>query len=443
MKGLLLSLVVILFALQLSAQAPRGINYQGVARDSEGKAIASKKITVRISVLKNTADGDTEYKETHEVTTNAFGLFTLVIGQGNANTGSFDFISWAVGSKWLQLELDPNGGNSFQLIGSQQLMSVPYALYAQYSGNGLTAGQGIAITNGAINNTGDGDNSPTNEIQNIRQVFTQSNDAGGLKLTNLGAPTTNSDAATKLYVDNLDIADGDKSSTNEIQNINQVLTQSNDAGGLKLTNLGTPTAATDAATKLYVDNLVAADGDKSSTNEIQNLSQVLTQGNNAGGTTLTNIGTPTVNTDATTKQYVDAADAALLAKISTTYAFKTDFSYTNSSGIIVNNQILPFTSETFDDFNVVGANTFTALENGTYVFIVDGTYNALSAGGQLSLVVNSVKYTIALFQPWGVSGAHFNTTMIFKLTAGQTVSLEGNNILAAAIFSGTFSGYKL
>ena len=221
MKSLLLSLVVILFALQLSAQAPRGINYQGVARDSEGKAIASKKITVRISVLKNTADGDTEYKETHEVTTNAFGLFTLVIGQGNANTGSFDFISWAVGSKWLQLELDPNGGNSFQLIGSQQLMSVPYALYAQYSGNGLTAGQGIAITNGAINNTGDGDNSPTNEIQNIRQVLSQSNDAGGLKVTNLGTPTTYSDAATKQYVDNLDVADGDKSSTNEIQNINR------------------------------------------------------------------------------------------------------------------------------------------------------------------------------------------------------------------------------
>src|SRR5262245_3295807 len=103
MKRLLLfSLFMLLINAKLSAQAPKGINYQGVARDAEGKAIATKKITVRISILKNNADGETEYKETHELTTNAFGLFTLVIGQGNVNTGSFDFISWAVGNKWLQ-----------------------------------------------------------------------------------------------------------------------------------------------------------------------------------------------------------------------------------------------------------------------------------------------------------------------------------------------------
>jgi len=442
----LISLFVLLTTLELSAQAPKGINYQGVARDHEGKAIASKKISIRISILKNSADGDTEYKETHEVTTNTFGLFTLVIGQGQANTGSFDFISWAVGTKWLQIELDPNGSNSFQLIGSQQLMSVPYALYAQYSGNGLIAGQGIAITNGVINNTGDanatnelntsvtfgadhklkitdaggtkeadlsslvapsqnlaqiltkgndaggqkitnlalptsasdavtksyvdshqdGDASNTNEIQdlsltgnnlkltnnptatsinlsgyldntdnqdltlsgnvlsltndassvdlsvyaqNINQVLTKGNDAGGVKLTNLGPPTVNTDAATKIYVDNLDATDGDKSATNEIQNINQVLTVNNNAGGLKLTNLGAPTTNTDATTKLYVDNLDTADGDKSSTNEIQNIGQVLTQSNDAGGIKLTNLGTPTVNSDATTKLYVDNLDA--------------------------------------------------------------------------------------------------------------------------------------
>ncbi|MDZ7649036.1 MAG: hypothetical protein U5K54_18755 [Cytophagales bacterium] len=58
----------------------------------------------------------------------------------------------------MQIEIDPEGGGSFQLAGTQQLMSVPYAFYSEYSGNssGLTAGQGITINNGVVSNTGDG-----------------------------------------------------------------------------------------------------------------------------------------------------------------------------------------------------------------------------------------------------------------------------------------------
>jgi len=318
MKLLLPSFILFLFCITISfAQAPKGINYQGVARDNGGNAYASKTISVRISILKNSATGEVEYSETHKPQTNQFGLFTLVIGQGNKVTGDFAFVSWAIGNKWLQIEIDPNGESSFTLAGTQQLMTVPYAFYAEFAGNsnGLTAGPGIAINNDVITNTGDSDGDPANELQNLAEVLTKSNNAGGLKITNLGAPVV----------------------------------------------------ATDAATKNYVDAQNALDLDKDPTNELQTLAQVLGRGNNAGGLKLTNLGAPTVNSDATTKQYVDNA-------IATNYAFKVPYTFTNSGSSVVN-QVVSFGADTYDDFNVTSANRFVTPSSGYYMFFIDGTVN--------------------------------------------------------------------
>ncbi|HEY5690247.1 MAG TPA: hypothetical protein VIS49_02230, partial [Cyclobacteriaceae bacterium] len=261
---------LILLSSQLHAQAPQGINYQGVARGLDGQPLANKYISIRISILNESSNGPVEYEEVHEVKTNSFGLFTLVIGQGSQGTTDFSFIGWTTGPKWLQIEMDENGGSNFKLMGSQQLMSVPYALYAERSGNGYQAGQGISISNNTISNTGDGDASATNELQDLSQVLVRGKDAAGLTIENVGTPTSSSDAATKAYVDAH--VDGDASDTNEIQNLSQVLTESNNAGGNIIANLGTPTSSSDAATKAYVDS--HADGDASDTNEIQDLSLI-------------------------------------------------------------------------------------------------------------------------------------------------------------------------
>jgi hypothetical protein len=516
MNKLLLPFVLTLFILShASAQAPKGINYQGVARDNEGKAIVVKNISVRISILKGSANGEVEYSETHKPQTNQFGLFSLIIGQGIAGTGSFAFISWAIGNKWLQIEIDPEGGSSFQLAGSQQLMSVPYAFYAEYSGNGanLAAGQGIAINDGVISNTGDGDNSETNEIQTLSntstadghslsisggntvtlkttldQVLTSNPDAGTKRIQNVGAPVNNTDVATKRYVDEQHALDLDTDPTNELQNLAEVLTKGNDAGGKQIKNIVAPTDASDAATKNYVDTQHALDLDQSITNEIQDLTlntgtnvlkisnnsnatdinltpykqtltytpatnnlaisggnnvtisstltQVLTTNPNAGAIRIQNVGTPTVNTDATTKGYVDNA-------IATTFAFKTNFNFTNSSGSTVNDQEMIFTTEEFDSFNVLASNAFTAAENGTYVFMVDGVYNTSSAGGQISLLYNSIKRPISIVVPFGSTVPRYNATFMFQLTAGQTVKIIGDSVLNGASFTGTFFGYKL
>ncbi|MBK5279646.1 MAG: hypothetical protein JJE09_12360, partial [Bacteroidia bacterium] len=110
---------------------------------------------------------------------------------------------------------------------------------------------------------------------------------------------------------------------------------------------------------------------------------------------------------------------------------------------IVNDQQLPFTTEEFDDFNILGGNSFTASENGTYVFMVEGSYFASLSGGQLSLLYNSMKYSVALVVPWGAAMPKFNATFMFKLTAGQTVRLIGDNVPINGQFTGSFFGYKL
>ena len=695
--------IVILLSIAGHAQSPPGINYQGVARNLDGKPLALKDITIKINILKDGESGPVEYSERHSLKTNSFGLFTLVIGTGESITGDFAFISWAMGNKWLRVEMDPEGGSSFQLMGSQQFMSVPYAFYAKYSGNSLTPGQGISITNNVITNTGDADNNSSNELNT---AFTLSpdrklriTDSGGTKEVDLSSLSTNpivqdlslsgdnlsitgNPSATNIdlapYLDNtdaqsltltgstlgisggnnvnlapfmdntdsqaltltgstlgisggnnvnlapfmdntdsqnlslagatlsiaggnsvnlsalaapqnlgstsagttrtititggastiIDVADNDNNPGNELQDLslnsathtlnlssdatpvslapyldntdNQQLTLlshtlslTNDATPIDLTpylddtdaqtlalagsnltiangntvNLagfldntdsqdlsltGNSLSLTGDATPVnlapYLDNtdnqslsvlpsgtnrtisisggtgvtFSVADGDSDQTNEIQsltftpatrnlsismgnsvtinetqNISQVLTQGNDAGGQRLTNLGAPSVPSDAVTKQYVDDADNAINARLSQNYAFKTSFTFSTllSGG---SNIALPLAGESFDDFNVVNSSNFTAQAAGTYVFTIDGDISSLLVGSAISVLYNGTKYPVSVG-----SNNRYNTTLMFRLTVGQTVSLVADGIGIATNINGTFFGYKL
>ncbi len=238
---------------ELHAQAPLGINFQAVARQADGRPVPSKQISVRISIVNGSATGAKEYTEQHFPTTNSLGLFDLVIGKGNVVTGLFNNINWAGGNKWIQVEVDPQGGTSFILMGSQQLLSVPYAIYADYAANVIDykGGQGINVTNDEIINTGDSDNDPTNELINSFELgednFIRIIDAGGTKEVDLN----------KFDNQPLGIAD--------------VLSIGNNADDQRLSNLAEPLSGQDAATKNYVDNLDVSDADADPTNEIQDL----------------------------------------------------------------------------------------------------------------------------------------------------------------------------
>ena len=130
MKAILLFLT---FTVSFSF-AQTGINYQGAATDSDGAKQVDQNISLRISVLQGGVDGTTSYSETHNTTTDQFGLFNVVIGQGEVVSGDFEGISWGSGDHFLKVELDATGGTNYSLVSTTQMMSVPYALHAENAG---------------------------------------------------------------------------------------------------------------------------------------------------------------------------------------------------------------------------------------------------------------------------------------------------------------------
>ena len=116
------------------AQVPQKFNYQGIARDLKGNPMAQQMMTLKLTVLP-TADATIgEYEEIQTVTTNEFGLYTLQIGNGTPLNGEMNSVKWDTGNKYIKVAIDPKGGNDFVDAGTNQLLSVPYAIYADKAG---------------------------------------------------------------------------------------------------------------------------------------------------------------------------------------------------------------------------------------------------------------------------------------------------------------------
>jgi len=151
------SLLAVIIPLLLLAQAPQAFDFQGIARTADGQVIATQAITLRLSIRSGTVSGTVSYQETHAITTNAFGLFTVQVGQGTPTEGGFTAIGWGAGAHFLQVELDAAGGGNFTDMGTQQLRSVPYAMHAL---NGIpgggSSGQLLTNCNGVATWTTDG-----------------------------------------------------------------------------------------------------------------------------------------------------------------------------------------------------------------------------------------------------------------------------------------------
>lgn len=121
------------------AEAPYMINYQAVARNANGTPIANQTVSIRASVRQLGVGGTVYYSEVRNVATDASGLFNFQINGPGATsvTGVFSSINWSNGTKYLQIEMDPNGGTNYINMGMQQLVSVPYAQLANKA-DGLT-----------------------------------------------------------------------------------------------------------------------------------------------------------------------------------------------------------------------------------------------------------------------------------------------------------------
>jgi hypothetical protein len=149
------ALMLTVFVNQAFAQVPQGFNYQAVARNSVGVLLNNQALGVRLAIHQGSSGGTVVYSERQTPTTNAFGLFTVTVGQGTVLTGTFTTINWASGNYWLEVGLDVTGGTTYTAMGTSQLLSVPYAMYAGTSGTaGATGPTGPTGPTGAAGATG-------------------------------------------------------------------------------------------------------------------------------------------------------------------------------------------------------------------------------------------------------------------------------------------------
>lgn len=181
MKKVFTLLIGLACTIALFSQAPEKMSYQCVVRNANGVLVTDQSVGIRISILQGTSSGTVVYQETFNPNpqTNANGLLTVEIGGGLAITGTFSTINWASGPYFLKTETDPTGGTNYSIVGTSQLLSVPYALYAKTSGSGIT---------NAVTLSG-------NQTISGIKTFTGT--------VSVPTPINSQDAATKSFVDGL------------------------------------------------------------------------------------------------------------------------------------------------------------------------------------------------------------------------------------------------
>lgn len=122
--------------LQVSAQAPNGFNYQSILRDDMGIPLSFTEYTIEFEILQGSPEGTAVYTEDHDGVTGDNGIVNLVIGDGFPVTGDvFTDIDWSQGPYFLSVAVDYENSGTLLYMGVSQLLSVPYALYAENAGN--------------------------------------------------------------------------------------------------------------------------------------------------------------------------------------------------------------------------------------------------------------------------------------------------------------------
>ncbi len=429
MKKFYLLSVFLFFSAFIYAQIPQALTYQAVARNAAGSGLINTNISVRISIKDVTSTGPTLYSETHAVTTNQFGLFTVAIGTGLIQSGVFANIDWAVGSKFMKVEMDATGGSNYIDMGTSQLLSVPYAMVA---GSVLSTSTGDDWgTQTAITNTTIGGNGTTASPLGIAQQgaatgqtlkwngsqWAPANDAVGSGGDNWGTQSviTNSTLtgagtiASPIGMAQQGATTGQTlkwngtawAPANDIDNDAQSLTLV--GSSLTISNGNTVTLPSQinysAGAGVNISgNVISNTGDLSNTNELQTLS---VSGNQL---TISNGNTVTVN---------------------------AGNNYTAGTGINVTGTVI---SNTSPDQIVSIAGTGSAIVSGLYpnftvnatdaqILSITGTQISISNGNSINIPTQTV-YTAG--SGIGIAGNVITNTSLN--TDGQTLSISGSTL---------------
>lgn len=140
MKRIFTLLALVALALPLLAQSPDLMTYQAVLRDTENHLITDQAVAVQISILQGAPNGTAVFTEVHSISTNENGLISLEIGDGVGD--DLSTVDWGAGPYYLKTETDPAGGSNYTITSTTQLLSVPYAKYADEAGNAFSGAYG-------------------------------------------------------------------------------------------------------------------------------------------------------------------------------------------------------------------------------------------------------------------------------------------------------------
>lgn len=189
MKALTTLFVLFFAAIVIHAQVPAAFNYQGVARDLSNNPITDQEIGLRISILEESESGTVIYQETHHPTTNKIGLFNVALGLGNASTGSLEQIDWGNAEHFVQIEIDEQGGTNYQIVGTSQLLAVPYAMHAANGSKWREEADGSITRDSRILVNEDSDTIGTS-LNTAIAIFNRPYKDGGVGLGIFGYPDT-------------------------------------------------------------------------------------------------------------------------------------------------------------------------------------------------------------------------------------------------------------
>ncbi len=431
--------------LSLSAVAQNGgINFQGMARNTAGEALANQKISLRLSVLVNSESGTVEYSETKEATTSGQGVFSVVIGDGNmlTKTGNFSDINWKNPVKFLKVELDPSGGTNFALIGTSRLQAVPFAYYA----NGVDAENIQGTLPVAKGGTGVGCITALKTSLGLDQVNNTSDANKPLSTAAQAALETKVDKVTGKGLSANDYTSAEKSKLAAITGTN---TGDQDLSGYattaalagKANTADVTTALATKATASEVTSGLAGKVDKVTGKELSTNDYSTAEKNKLAAITGTNTGDQDLSGYATIAQL---ATKATSTDVTTSLATKVDKVIgkglsTNDYSTSEKDKLAAITgTNTGDQVNITGnAGTATKLANAKNINDVpfDGTANITVTADAGTLTGTTLKSTVtgsSLTSVGTLTDLTVTNPIVGSITGNAATATTAGNITATS-----------